>query len=174
MLLYIFLSFMKVGFFSFGGGYVMLPLVEIELVQGRGWISYAQLVDIIAIAEMTPGPFAINIATFSGYTIAGIPGALAATTGVVLPSLIIINIIAMCLQKLYRLPRVQAAFRGMRPAIIALIASVALSLAQATISLADPRSMAIALASFGLLVFTRVNPLLVILGAGAAGLILYL
>ncbi len=151
----------------------MLPLIENEVIRANTWLSYPEFIDIIAIAEMTPGPIAINLATFVGFRIAGIPGALASTLGVVLPSLIIILITAKFLQKFYKLPLVQAVFKGLRPAVIALISLAAITILRSTVTLGDLRSILIALASFILLSFTRTNPILVIIAAGAAGLIMY-
>lgn len=173
LVLQIFISFLKIGLFSFGGGYVMLPLIENEVIRANTWLSYPEFINIIAIAEMTPGPIAINLATFVGFRIAGVPGALASTLGVVLPSFLIILIIAKFLQKFYKLPLVQAAFKGLRPAVIALISMAAITILQSTVTLEDLRSVFIALASFLLLSFTRINPILVIIAAGVTGLILY-
>ena len=151
----------------------MLPLIENEVIRANTWLSYPEFIDIIAIAEMTPGPIAINLATFVGFRIAGVPGALASTLGVVLPSFLIILIIAKFLQKFYKLPLVQAAFKGLRPAVIALISMAAITILQSTVTLGDLRSVFIALASFLLLSFTRINPILVIIAAGVTGIILY-
>ncbi|UNC90972.1 chromate transporter [Candidatus Contubernalis alkaliaceticus] len=173
LLLNIFMSFLKVGLFSFGGGYVMLPLIEKEVIRTNAWLTYNEFIDIIAIAEMTPGPIAINLATFVGFRVGGIPGALASTLGVVLPSFVIILIIARFLQKFYKLPLVQAAFKGLRPAVIALISLAAITIIQSTVTLEDLRSVFIALGSFLLLSLTRLNPILIIMAAGVAGFILY-
>ncbi len=173
LFLNIFISFIKIGLFSFGGGYVMLPLIEKEVIRTNAWLTYHEFIDIIAIAEMTPGPIAINLATFVGFRIAGLPGALASTLGVVLPSFIIILIIARFLQKFYKLPLVQAAFRGLRPAIIALISLAAITIIQSTVTLADLRSVFIAMGSFLLLSFTRLSPILIIFAAGVVGFFLY-
>ncbi len=173
LILNIFLSFLKIGFFSFGGGYVMLPLIEKEIIQGNAWMTHSQFIDIIAIAEMTPGPVSINLATFVGYRIAGIPGALVSTLGVILPSFIVIIILVKFLTKFYERPIVQLIFRGLRPAIIALIGLAFIMVAETSIYFDDLRSIGIALAAFVILVFTRLNPVLIILGGGLAGFILY-
>jgi len=173
LIINVFIAFFKIGLFSFGGGYVMLPLVEKDIVREAGWITYTQFVDIVAIAEMTPGPVAINLATFVGYTIGGIPGAIASTTGVVLPSLIIIILLAKFLRKFYETETLQAVFRGLRPAVIALIGVAFVLVARVSISFEDLRSIGIALVAFLILTFTRVNPLAVIIASGAAGFLLY-
>lgn len=173
MILQIFFSFLKIGFFCFGGGYAILPLIEKEVIIAHGWITYAQFIDIVAIAEMTPGPVAINMATFVGYRTAGIPGAIASTTGVILPSLLLTIIISRFLQMFYEVPAVQAVFRGLRPAVIALITLAAIMVIRTSVSIQDLGSIAILLITFSLLTFSRVNPILVILGAGLLGLIIY-
>ena len=173
LILDIFFSFFKIGLFSFGGGYVMLPLIEKEIIRGNAWLTYSQFVDIIAIAEMTPGPVAINLATFVGYRIAGIPGAIASTTGVIIPSFIIIVVLVKFLKRFYERPMVQHIFKGLRPSIIALVSIAFLMVAETSIYFEDLRSMGIATAAFLILVFTRVNPILVILGGGLVGFFLY-
>ncbi len=173
MLLQLFFSFLKIGFFSFGGGYVMLPLIEKEIITAHGWITHAQFIDIVAIAEMTPGPISINMATFVGYRIAGFPGALASTSGVILPSLFLIIIISRFLQKFYELPAVQAIFRGLRPAVIALITLAAIMVIRTSVTIEDLRSIAILLITFLILIYSRISPILVILAAGLLGLIIY-
>ncbi len=151
----------------------MLPLIEKEIITAHGWITYAQFIDIIAIAEMTPGPVAINLATFVGYRIAGVPGALASTTGVIIPSLFLIIIISKFLQKFYELPVVQSVFRGLRPAVIALITLAAIMVIRTSVTFQDLKSIGILLATFLILTYTRINPILVIFGAGILGLIIY-
>jgi len=173
LILNIFLSFFKIGLFSFGGGYVMLPLIEKEIIQGNAWLTHSQFIDIIAIAEMTPGPVSINLATFVGYKIAGIPGAFVSTIGVIMPSLVIILILVKFLSKFYELPIVQSIFRGLRPAIIALIGLAFIMVAETSIFFDDLRSIGIAVAAFIVLTLTRINPVLIILGGGLAGFILY-
>ena len=113
--------FFRIGAFTFGGGYAMIPLISEETVNKRKWISESDILDIIAIAESTPGPVAINSATFVGYRIAGFFGAFAATLGVVLPSFIIILIISYVLEEFKSLKAVQYAFTGIRAGVLALI-----------------------------------------------------
>lgn len=151
----------------------MLPLIEKDIVREAGWITYSQFVDIVAIAEMTPGPVAINMATFVGYTIGGIPGAIASTTGVILPSLIIIVSLARFLQRFYEKEFFQAIFRGLRPAVIALIGVALVLVARVSISFDDLNSIVIALGAFLILTLSRINPLVVILASGVAGFLLY-
>ena len=123
----LFLTFMKIGAFTFGGGYAMIPLIQKEAVERRQWITDSDVLDVIAIAESTPGPIAINAATFVGYRVGGLLGALCATLGVVLPSFVIILIIAHCFEAFKNSRIVQGCMRGLRPAVVALIGSAVVS-----------------------------------------------
>ena len=123
----LFYTFFLIGLFTFGGGYAMIPMIQ-EQVVGRGWISEQSLTDFIAISEATPGPFAINISTFVGNSVGGIFGALCATIGVIIPSLIIIIIVAMIMKKFIKNRFVQGALAGVKPIVLALIFSTALLL----------------------------------------------
>ena len=117
----IFSSFFKIGAFTFGGGYAMIPLIQKEAVEKKKWVSDEDILDIIAIAESTPGPIAINSATFVGYRAAGVLGSAAATLGVVLPSFIIILIISNVLEAFNEIQAVQYAFFGIRAGVLALV-----------------------------------------------------
>ena len=119
--------FFLIGLFTFGGGYAMIPMIETEVV-GRGWIEESALTNFIAISEATPGPFAINIATFVGSQVGGPLGSICATLGVVLPSFIIILLVALILSKILKTKVVQGALKGVRPVIVALIASTVIVL----------------------------------------------
>ena len=121
----LFYTFFLIGLFTFGGGYAMIPMIE-EQVVGKGWVSSDALTDFIAISEVTPGPFAINISTFIGTNVGGIFGAICATLGVILPSLIIIIIVAMIMKKFITNRYVQGALNGVKPIVLALILSTAL------------------------------------------------
>lgn len=123
----LFYTFFLIGLFTFGGGYAMIPMIQ-EQVVGKGWISESNLTDFIAVSEVTPGPFALNISTFVGNTVGGVFGALCATIGVILPSLIIIIIIAMIMKKFMTNKYVQGALAGVKPIVFALILSTALVL----------------------------------------------
>ncbi|MBQ7481418.1 MAG: chromate transporter [Lachnospiraceae bacterium] len=124
----LFLSFFKIGLFTFGGGYAMIPLIEKEAVENKKWLSGEELLDIIAIAESTPGPIAVNAATFIGKKIKGFAGALCATAGVVLPSFIIILIVSFFWEKFKELRVVRYAFWGIRAGVLALIAKALVSM----------------------------------------------
>ena len=125
--LQLFYTFFLIGLFTFGGGYAMIPMIQ-EQVVGNGWISEKALLDFIAISEVTPGPFAINISTFVGNSVGGVFGALCATIGVILPSLIIIIIVAIIMKKLVGNKFMQGALAGVKPIVLALILSTAILL----------------------------------------------
>lgn len=120
-LLNLFLTFFRIGLFTFGGGYAMIPLIQRETVENHKWISDDDILEVIAIAESTPGPIAINSATFIGYKVAGVWGSFFATLGVVLPSFIIILIISFALREFQDIKAVQYAFNGIRAGVLALI-----------------------------------------------------
>ena len=117
----LFLTFAKIGAFTFGGGYAMIPLIQREVVDQKKWISNEDILDVIAIAESTPGPIAINSATFIGKKVAGIKGAVAATAGVVLPSFLIIIAVSFVLEAFQHIKAVRYAFWGIRVGVLALI-----------------------------------------------------
>lgn len=117
----LFLTFFRIGLFTFGGGYAMIPLMQRETVERRKWISDDDIFEVIAIAESTPGPIAINSATFIGYKVAGVWGAVCATLGTVLPSFIIILIISFFLREFQDIKAVQYAFNGIRAGVLALV-----------------------------------------------------
>ncbi len=120
-LLQIFWTFFKIGAFTFGGGYAMIPLIQREAVDNRKWVTEEDILDIVAIAESTPGPIAINSATFVGYRAAGVLGSAAATFGVVLPSFVIILALSFVLQQFREVQAVQYAFRGIQAGVLALL-----------------------------------------------------
>ena len=117
----LFLTFLKIGAFTFGGGYAMIPLIQREVVDNRRWVSEADILDVVAIAESTPGPIAINAATFIGRRVGGLKGALCATLGVVLPSFVIIAASSFALEAFEGLRAVRYAFWGIRAGVLALI-----------------------------------------------------
>ena len=123
----LFLTFLKIGLFTFGGGYAMLPMIQ-EEVAAHGWLNQSELINFIAVSESTPGPFAVNIATFVGTRTGGIFGGLCATLGVILPSFVIILIVARCYQKFKSNKLVVGAMNGLKLAVVGLIAAALLSL----------------------------------------------
>ena len=183
----LFLTFLSIGAFSFGGGYGMIALMR-EQVLLHGWLSEGELLDMIAIAESTPGPIAVNMATFVGSSEGGILGALVATLGVVLPSFVIILLIASVMGRLMRYRPVKAFLVGLRPAVVALILSTAtllllsnfFSFSSFTSSLSvDWRAIVIlflllAIAfSYKKIRRKAISPLLLILASGLFGMLLY-
>lgn len=117
----VFAAFFKIGAFTFGGGLAMIPLIQKEAVENHGWVSDEDILEIVAIAESTPGPIALNAATFVGYRSAGVLGSAAATFGVVLPSFTIILLISFVLRQFQQLPAVQYAFWGIRAGVVAML-----------------------------------------------------
>ena len=124
----LFLSFLQIGLFSVGGGYAAIPLVQSLIVERQGWITMTEFTNLITIAEMTPGPIAVNSATFVGIKIAGIPGALAATFGCILPSCIIVTVIAKLYLKYRSMEVLQGVLGSLRPAVVAMIAAAGISI----------------------------------------------
>ena len=124
----LFLSFLQIGLFSVGGGYAAIPLVQSLIVERQGWITMTEFTNLVTIAEMTPGPIAVNSATFVGIKIAGIPGALAATFGCILPSCIIVTVIAKLYLKYRSMEVLQGVLGSLRPAVVAMIAAAGISI----------------------------------------------
>ncbi len=169
----LFWVFFKIGAFTFGGGYAMLPLAQ-EAILKHGWMDSQSVVDFIAISESTPGPFAVNMATFAGMQTAGLLGAVCATVGVVLPSFVIILLIAGGLQKFRQNKLVSGAMSGLRPAVVGMIAAAVISVGQTTFGVLSLWSGAfwLSLLIFGgclALSFRKVHPLWLILLAGGTG-----
>lgn len=171
ILLELFISFFKIGAFSFGGGYAMLPLIEEEVVQIHSWITTSEYIDILAIAEMTPGPIAINSATFLGYKVAGVFGSAVATFGVVLPSFLVMSLIFHFVFKFKNSPYVEWVFKGIRPVVLGLIAAAAISVGRS--AFVDIPSLIIAVLLFYIVVFRKFNPILAIVLAGVLGIVFY-
>ena len=121
--LQLFLSFLQIGMFSFGGGYAAMPLIQGQVVTIHGWLNMSEFTDLITISQMTPGPIAVNSATFVGLKIAGIPGAIVATAGCILPSCIIVTILAKLYLKYRQMDLLQGVLKSLRPAVVAMIAS---------------------------------------------------
>ena len=124
----LFLSFFQIGLFSFGGGYAAMPLIQGQVVQGYGWLSMSEFTDLITLSQMTPGPIAVNSATFVGSKIAGIPGALAATFGCILPSCILVTLLAKLYLKYREMAMLQGILHSLRPAVVAMIAKAGVTI----------------------------------------------
>ena len=166
----LFLSFAKIGVLTFGGGYAMLPMLQREVVDARGWATEEELADYYAIGQCTPGVIAVNTATFIGQKCGGAAGAAAATLGVVFPSLVIITVIAAVLQNFAELPAVRNAFAGIRVCVCALILNAVVKLWKK--SVVDVPTALIFLAVLALAVFTKLSPVVFVVAAALAGLAL--
>ena len=168
----LFLVFFKVGLFSFGGGYAILPLMQHEVVDVNKWINYKDFVDIVAISQITPGPISINLATHVGYRIGGILGSTIATTSVVLPSIIIVSLIVIFLKRFSKLPVVQRIFKSLRVTIVGLIlaAGIALFVKENFI---DYKSYIIFASVLIGGLFFKIGSITLIILSGVAGAILY-
>ena len=179
----LFWSFFQIGLFSIGGGYAAMPLIQEQVVDQHSWLTMTQFADIISIAEMTPGPIAVNSATFVGIQVAGLPGAIIATLGCVFPSCVIVMILAYIYYHFRGLNIVQGILAGLRPAVIAMIASAGISLlilaiyGQRTLpddlTAFDLTAVVIFLAGFTVLRKWKPNPIWVMAGCGLAGVLLY-
>ena len=183
MYLELFLSFLQVGLFSIGGGYAAMPLIQNQVVDAHPWLTMSQFADIVTIAEMTPGPIAINAATFVGIRVAGLPGALCATAGCIFPSCIIVTGLAFIYYRFRGLTLIQGILKGLRPAVIAMIASAGISLMLLSFfgsrdlprdlhSLQIIPALLFAAALLALRRF-RLSPIWVIAGTGIAGILLF-
>lgn len=126
--LQLFLSFLQIGLFSFGGGYAAMPLIQDQVVTAHGWLSMPEFTDLITISQMTPGPIAINSATFVGMKIAGVPGAIAATVGCVFPSCVIVTLLARLYLKYRDMSLLQGILGSLRPAVVAMVAAAGISI----------------------------------------------
>ena len=181
--LQLFWSFFQIGLFSVGGGYAAMPLIQDQVVDLHPWLTMTQFADIMTIAEMTPGPIAINSATFVGIQVAGFPGAIVATMGCVFPSCVIVMTLAYVYYRFRGLNLVQGILAGLRPAVIAMIASAGISLmilavyGQRTLpeDLLDFDGIALGIFLAALVVLRKwkCSPLWVIAGSGVAGVLLY-
>jgi chromate transporter len=179
--LQLFWSYLKIGLFNFGGGYAMLTLIQDEVVDKHGWIDMQEFTDIVAISQMTPGPIGINSATYVGYAAvhnAGYPpemavlGSLVATLSVCLPSFILVLLVSRYFTRFRNNKYVEAAFLGLRPATVGLIAAAALLLMNAD-NFIDYKSVLIFASAFLLTWKLNVHPILTIVLAGLTGLLLY-
>ena len=168
----LFFVFFKVGLFSFGGGYAILPLIQHEVVDINKWISFKEFMDIVAVSQITPGPISINLATHVGYRIGGTLGSTIATTSVVLPSIIIVSLIVIFLKRFSKLPVVQRIFKSLRVTIVGLIlaAGIALFVKENFI---DYKSYIIFASVLIGGLFFKIGSITLIILSGVAGAILY-
>jgi len=166
MLFTIFVSFLKIGAFTFGGGYAMIPLIEREVIDRRAWIGRQEFLDLLTLAQSAPGPIAVNTAVFVGYRMRGLRGAAAALLGTVLPSFAIILLVALFFADVRQNPVVDAAFKGMRPAVVALIVGPVVSLARGM-----RRPMFVVIAAAALAIWgLGWSPIYVLAASAAAGI----
>jgi chromate transporter len=178
----LFWSFFQVGLFSFGGGLATMPLIQDQVVNIHPWMSLSEFTDLISISQMTPGPIAVNSASFVGMRIAGIPGALVATFACILPACIIVGILAWLYYHYRSLDVAQGILTSVRPAVVALIASAGLVIlvnavwgtGAITLENTDFIALGIFAASLVVLIKWNPSPIYVMLGAGAVGCLLYL
>ncbi len=163
-----FWTFFRIGAFTIGGGYVMVPLIQKDVVDRKGWVDKDDFVDVLAIAQTAPGPIAVNTSVYIGYVLRGFAGAAVSVAGCIIPSIMIIMIIASVFDHLSSLNVVQAAFAGIRPAVAVLVASAAIKLGKPVVRSAG--EVAIAVAAFVMVSFLKISPALVVVLAALAGL----
>lgn len=165
------ISFVKIGFLTIGGGYVMLPMMQSELIEKKHWITEEELLDYYAVGQSTPGIIAVNVATFVGYKKAGITGGIVATLGIISPSLIIITALAGVIQSIDQYPNVQKAMSGINVAVCALITDATLNFIKKGVK--NFVTLLVLLASFLLIYYVKVPSYLIVLGAAFLGTITY-
>lgn len=160
--------FMKIGLLCWGGGIVMIPLVQTEVVLKYGWLTQQEFVDAVTLGQVSPGPVVIS-ATFIGYRVAGLAGAVAATVGVILPSFLLVCLSAKAVERLKENRLLMGFFHGARAAVIGLIFEAALSIGR--VSIFDVRTALIGAASLGFLVRYKLNPVWILMGAIAVAIV---
>lgn len=181
--LQLFWSFFQIGLFSIGGGYAAMPLIQNQVVDFNRWLSMQEFADIVTISQMTPGPIAINAATFVGTKVTGLAGAVVATAGCVLPSCIIVLTLAYFYYKYQEATFIQGILQGLRPAVVAMIASAGLSILCLALFGSEELTLPVervdwwAMGIFALSLFIlrkwKLNPIVVMSGAGIAGILIY-
>ena len=176
----LFLTYLKIGLFGFGGGYAMLSLIQHETVEvthwgcDAPWLTHTQFTDIVAISQMTPGPIGINSATYIGYSVTGsVWGSIGATFAVCLPSFLLVLMVSRLILKNKENPIIKSIFKGLRPVAVGLIASAALLLMNKENFTDNSISIVIAIIAFILTYYIKLHPIFVILLAGLAGYIIY-
>lgn len=166
----LFIVFARIGGFTFGGGYAMLPIIQEEIVEKRGWATEEEIIDYYAIGQSTPGIIAVNTATFVGYKRRGIIGGIVATLGMVFPSVVIISIIANFFRQFQNYKAVQHAFGGIRVAVVALIINAISKMWGASIK--DNIGILIFLASFIVMIAFKISPIIVIVASAIIGILI--
>ena len=174
--LQLFLSYLKIGFFGFGGGYAMLSLIQNEIVEQRGWLTSTQFADIVAVSQITPGPIAINSATYIGYTVAGIAGSVIATFAVCLPSLTLMLLLTRFFLRHRENRYIQTVVKSVTPIVVGMIASAALLLMFPRSGVNENFTDVWSWLLFGACLYgsyRKVNPILMIILSAAAGVTIY-
>ncbi|MCI9455926.1 MAG: chromate transporter [Oscillospiraceae bacterium] len=164
----LFLTFCRIGGLTFGGGYAMLPMIQQEVVEKRKWATNEEVMDYYAVGQCTPGIIAVNTATFIGYKQRGVIGGIAATAGVIFPSIVIISIIAACLQNFADLPVVQHAFGGIRVAVAVLVTTAIIKLWKTGVK--DKLGIAICIGTFVVQVLLGLSPVYIVIAAILLGI----
>lgn len=172
ILIELFISFMRIGGFTFGGGYAMLPLIQKEIVERRGWASEEEVLDYFTIGQITPGVIAVNTATFIGYKKAGVLGGVVATLGVIFPSIVIISIITAVLTNFAELPVVIHAFNGIRACVCVLILIAVYNMGKK--SVVDVFTALIFIITAILTIMKVTSPIILVIVAGAIGVVFQL
>lgn len=174
LLLQLFWTFFKISLFSVGGGYNMIPLMQHEIT-ANAWLPPGRFMDVLAVSEITPGPMAVNLATFAGYQVAGLPGSIIATIGVCLPGAVLLLALGAIAIHLRERPAFRAAMRGLMPALVGLLAATTIRLGLAIVpagaSIPDLRSILIFAAALALFLWKNPHPALLMFGAAAAGVL---
>jgi len=171
LILDLFLTFFKIGAFTFGGGYAMIPLIEREIINNKGWIAEDELLEVISVSQMTPGVIAINAATFVGKKTAGLSGALVASLAVILPSLFIISFIVHFVADSFTSPAAKKILTGVRAGVVAMILKSLVRLIKSSAN--TPMGAGIFVLSLIALIFSLLSPIKLIVAGAAFGLILY-
>jgi chromate transporter len=169
--LQLFISFLKIGFFSFGGGYAMIPLITEEVVTVHHWVSMRELAQLIAISQMTPGPIAVSAATYIGYKTAGILGSILATTAVISPAFVIVMLMAKYFHVIKSNTFTQRMLAGIKPVVVFLIAVAGIKLAGSVVP--GVASVLIGLGALLLLTKTKIHPIYTIIIGGLMGILIY-
>ncbi|ENZ33605.1 hypothetical protein HMPREF1084_02075 [Clostridium butyricum 60E.3] len=169
ILMDMFITFFKIGAFTLGGGYAMLPIIQKEVVKKKKWIGETEFLDMVAISQSAPGPLAVNISAFVGQKMKGLVGLITSTLGAILPSFIIIILVASVFLGIENSPVVQRVFQGIRPAVVALIAVPVISMGKT--AKVNKKNFIIPLLAAVLVAIFKITPIYVILGAAAIGVI---
>ncbi len=182
----IFISFFQIGLFSIGGGYAALPLIENQVLQVHKWLTVAEFADLLTISQMTPGPIAINASTFVGTKVAGLPGAIIATIGCVTPSFIIVLTLSYFYFKYKKLSSIQGVLKGLRPAVVSLIASAGISVLSlavfktegitlANMTSSDINFISVLMVAVSVFILRKYkpDPIKVMIGTGIVGIFIY-